>query len=62
MSYELQDIEYVAAKAIKKDIELAYNHTKNHITTQGEVLKLDADCEYCKIYFDEERILKRKTV
>jgi hypothetical protein len=33
---------------------------RNHITIHGENLKLDADCEYCKIYFDEERILKRK--
>jgi hypothetical protein len=51
-SYELQHIEYVVSETIKKDIEPAYNHTKNHITTKGEILKLDADCEYCKIYFD----------
>ena len=61
-SYELQHIEHVVSKAIKKDIEPAYNHTKNHITTKGEILKLDADCEYCKIYFDVERILETKTV
>jgi hypothetical protein len=62
MSYELQCIDNVVSKTIKKDIELAYNHTKNHITTQGEILKLDADCEYCKIYFEEQRILDTKTV
>jgi predicted Zn-ribbon and HTH transcriptional regulator len=46
-----------------KDIESAYNHIKNHITTQGEILfQLDADCEYCKVYFEEQRILNRKTV
>jgi hypothetical protein len=59
MSYELQHIDHVVTKAIKKDIEPAYNHTKNHITTQGEILKLDADCEYCKIYFEEYRILNK---
>ena len=58
-SYESQHIDYVVSKTIKKDIEPAYNHTKNHITTQGEILKLDADCEYCKIYFGEERILNK---
>jgi hypothetical protein len=58
-SYELQHIDHVAARAIKNDIERAYNHTKNHITTQGETLKLDVDCEYCKIYFEEQRILNK---
>jgi hypothetical protein len=57
MSYELQDIDCVVSNTIKRDIELAYNHTKNHITDQGEILKLDADCEYCKVYFEEQRIL-----
>jgi hypothetical protein len=61
MSYELQHIDDVVSKTIKKDIEPAYNHTKNHITDQGEILKLDADCEYCKIYFEEQRILETKT-
>jgi hypothetical protein len=28
MSYELQHIDYVVSKTVKKDIELAYNHTK----------------------------------
>jgi hypothetical protein len=40
------------------DIEPAYNHTKKHVTTKGEILRLDADCEV----FDEERILETKTV
>jgi hypothetical protein len=62
MSYELQEVEQVISKTIKKDIELANSHMKNHITIQGEILSLDADCEYCKIYFEEQRILKRKTV
>ena len=61
MPYELEHIDYVASKTIKKDIELAYNHTKNHITNQGEILKLDADCQYCKIYFEGQRILETKT-
>jgi hypothetical protein len=52
-------IDYVFSKTVKKDIQPAYNHTKNHITTEGEILKLDADCEYCKIYFKEQKILNR---
>ena len=59
MSYDLRQLEYeVVSKAIKKDIEPAHNHTTNHVTVQGEILKLDSDCEYCKIYFDEEKIIK----
>jgi hypothetical protein len=61
MSHDLRHLEHeVVSKAIKKDIEPAYDHTKNHITVQGEILKLDSDCEYCKIYFEERRILKTK--
>ena len=62
MSYELEHVDYVLSKTIKKDVEAAYDHIENHVTTQGEVLKLDAHCEYCKIYFDEERILGTKAV
>ena len=62
MSQELQYLEYeVVSKAFKKDIEQASSHRKKHITVQGEILKLDAECEYCKIYFEEQRILKTKT-
>jgi hypothetical protein len=61
MSDEVHDMGHVISETIKKDIEPAYKHTKNHITTQGEILKLDTDCEYCKIYFEEQRILNRKT-
>jgi hypothetical protein len=61
MSDEL-NIGHVISKTIKKDIEPAYKHTKNHITAQDEILKLDRHCEYCKIYFEELRILNRKTV
>ena len=60
MSQEQRYLEYeVVSKAITKDIEQAYNHTRNHIRVQGEILKLDADCEYCKVYFEEQRILNR---
>jgi hypothetical protein len=60
MSFELQRVDQdVIAKTIKKDIEPAYNHTKNHITSEGEILQLDSDCEYCKVYFEEQRILNK---
>ena len=60
MSYDdPRQLEYeVVSKAIKEDIEPAYNHTTNHVTVQSEILKLDSDCEYCKIYFDEEKIIR----
>jgi hypothetical protein len=62
MSQELQYLEYeLVSKAFTRDIEQAYNHTKNHITVHGEILKLDAECEYCKIYFEGNNILKTNT-
>jgi hypothetical protein len=57
MAEELYKIDCLVSETIKKDIELAYNHTKNHITSQGEILELDVHCEYCKVYFEEQRIL-----
>jgi hypothetical protein len=59
MANELRNIDNVISGTIKKDIEPAYNHTKNHITTQGKILELDVHCEYCKVYFEEQRILNR---
>jgi hypothetical protein len=59
MSYKLQHIDYVVSKTIKKGIEAAYDHIKNHVTAQDQILKLDADCEYCKVYFEEQRILNK---
>ena len=56
MAEELYKIDCLVSETIKKDIELAYNHTKNHITSQGEI-ELDVHCEYCKVYFEEQRIL-----
>jgi hypothetical protein len=61
MADELHKIDYPVSETIKKDIESAYNHTKNHITTQGDILELDTHCEYCKVYFEEQRILKTKS-
>ena len=58
-AYELQHIDYVVSKTIKNDIERAYNHTENHITTKGDVPKLDSNCEYCKVQFEEQRILNK---
>ena len=58
MSEEVH-IGHVISETIKKDIKQAYKHTKNYITTQGEILKLDADYEYCKIYFEAQRILNK---
>jgi hypothetical protein len=62
MSQELQYLEYeLVSKAFTRDIEQAHNHTKNHITVHREIVKLDAECEYCKIYFEGDNILKTNT-
>ena len=43
MAEELYKIDCLVSETIKKDIEPAYNHTKNHITAQGKILKIDED-------------------
>lgn len=57
MAEELYKIDCLVSETIKKDIEPAHNYTKNHITNLGEILGLDVHCEYCKVYFEEQRLL-----
>ena len=56
------DTPYAAAildHQIKKDVDQAKIHLKDHVNTKGQVLELLEDCEYCQIHFEELRILKK---
>ena len=56
MAGELYKIDRLVSETIKKDIE-QHIIIQNHITNKGEILELDVQCEYCKVYFEEQRIL-----
>jgi hypothetical protein len=43
---------------IKRDVDQAKMHLKGHVNIKGQILELQQDCEYCQIYFEEQRILK----
>lgn len=49
-------IEYHLSNVVRRDMNIAYTHMERHVTTQGEILALDGDCEYCKIYLIEQEI------
>jgi hypothetical protein len=50
---------YEAVKhQIKRDVDQAKMHLKYHVNNKGQILELQQDCEYCQIYFEEQRILK----
>jgi hypothetical protein len=43
-------------KGIENDIDTAETHLSNHVTTEGQILNLDKNCEYCQIYLEEEGV------
>ncbi len=49
-------VESHLSNVIRRDMNTAYVHIDRHVTAQGEILKLDSDCEYCKIYLLEQEI------
>ena len=49
-------IESQLSNVIRRDMDAAYAHIERHVTAQGEILELDGDCEYCKIYLLERKI------
>jgi hypothetical protein len=55
-------MEDIISRSIKRDIDTAYNHMKRHTTSQGEILEIDRDCEYCRIHFEEKKILNKKSL
>jgi hypothetical protein len=51
-------INEVVRRQIKRDIDQATTHLKDHINPKGELLNLDKNCEYCQVYIEEKRILE----
>jgi hypothetical protein len=49
-------VESHLSNVIRRDMNTVYVHIDRHVTAQGEILKLDSDCEYCKIYLLEQEI------
>ena len=36
---------------IQNNVNRARTHLNDHVTLTGEIISLDKQCEYCKIYF-----------
>jgi hypothetical protein len=58
---EVLSINEAVKHQIKKEVDQARIHLKGHVNTEGQVLQLYEDCEYCQIHFEEQRILKKVT-
>ena len=56
---EVISISEAVKHQIKKEVDQAKIHLKDHVNTKGQVLELLGDCEYCQIHFEEQRILKK---
>jgi hypothetical protein len=55
---ELLSINEAVKHQIKKEVDQAKIHLNNHVNSNGQVLELHGDCEYCQIHFEEQSILK----
>ena len=53
-------VESHLSNVIRRDIDRAYAHIDRHVTVQGEILELDSDCEYCKIYLLDNEMNNEK--
>jgi hypothetical protein len=51
-------INETVRRLIKRDIDQATAHLKDHINPKAELLNLDENCEYCQVYIEEKRILE----
>ncbi len=56
---EVLSINEAVKHQIKKEVDQARVHLKDHVNAKGQVLTLHEDCEYCQIHFEEQRILKK---
>ena len=56
---EVLSINEAVKHQIKKEVDQARIHHKDHVNTKGHVLQLFEDCEYCQIHFEVQRILKK---
>lgn len=41
---------------IQDSINIARIHLKEHVTTEGKIISLDEQCEYCVIYYKTRQI------
>jgi hypothetical protein len=48
-------IDPLLLRSIVKDVDAAKTHLNNHVTIEEEILTLDKNCEYCQIYFKEQK-------
>jgi hypothetical protein len=55
---EVISINETVKHQIKRGVDQAKIHLKDHVNTKGQILALHEDCEYCQIHFEEQRILK----
>ena len=56
---EVLSISEAVKHQIKREVDQAKIHLKDHVNTKGHILTLREDCEYCQIYIEEQRILKK---
>ena len=56
---EVLSINEAVKHQIKREVDQAKIHLKDHVNTKGHILTLHEDCEYCQIHFEEQRILKK---
>jgi biotin synthase-like enzyme len=56
---EVLSIDEAVKHQIKREVDQARIHLKDHVNAKGQVLQLRKDCEYCQIHFEEQRILKK---
>jgi hypothetical protein len=49
------DYDPVLLRSIIKDVDTAKTHLNNHVTVEEQILTLDKNCEYCQIYFKEQK-------
>lgn len=45
-------IEDMMAGSIISELESANTHLASHVTRKGKILRLDKNCDYCRIYFE----------
>lgn len=41
---------------IQNSVNSARTHLNEHVTIEGEIISLDKQCEYCKIYFKAREV------
>ena len=49
---EVLSINQAVKHQIKREVDQARIHLKDHVNTKGQVLQLRTDCEYFQINFD----------